>query len=266
MKTQARKAQKKMRWMASAAPQKQSDGAPTIQHADNQGETIQVKKMRKMMNNSLQPKLLNALQTKTNNSLQVKQLTTFQRIANKSPQAVQLQAMSGSLSESAVQRMVVPYTRKDLGFPDPAATFADETIGLVKYQRPSGMAYSKNDGDDTGSIKHHVPWNWIAVNLKLMIEGKTRKQVYNTLNPIREYLGVSNGGFNPTAGRAQFDCWVESVFEGICDWEENLFKHSVSSGDGGGTKLDVPGDSGVFYRVDVARKKLEYVGLGGKPL
>lgn len=168
--------------------------------------------------------------------------------------------------EEVLQRMVTVYNRKDLGHEDDAETFGDETIGLVKYERPNKMVYTKTDGDNTGSIKHYVPWNWIANNLKSLMEGKKRKDVYTELEAIRQYLGVAKPGGNPAASRAEFDSWVESVFEGICDWEENLFKHSVSSGDGRGTKLDTPDNVTALARVEIAKRKLEYLGLGGKPI
>ncbi|MEE9361197.1 MAG: DUF4157 domain-containing protein [Cellulophaga sp.] len=162
-----------------------------------------------------------------------------------------------------IQPMLACYTMNDVqpGKEDPSTDFENETILNIRYQRPSSMHYTKTDGDDAGSIKHYVPHQWICKNLINSIEGLTRQEAIGKLTLMLGVLGLTLPALNWKT-RIGFDVWVETAFDNICDWEENLYKHSDSSGDGAGTKIDEPNDAGVKARVDAAKAKLEAIGLG----
>ena len=163
--------------------------------------------------------------------------------------------------ESSEQRHVVqaqftPQSRKHLGHDDPATEWLDETIGNVVMERSNNMNYTKTDGDNSGSIKHYVPYNWIMKNIadKYVI-GYKRHTVVANLVGILKSLGLEMPGSYPE-NPADFDALIRDSVYLICDWEENLFKHLSSSGDGGGTKLDTPNDPGVLARVQAAQTAL----------
>lgn len=148
-----------------------------------------------------------------------------------------------------------PQTRKHLGHDDQAQNWLDETIGNVVIDRPaSNPPYSKTDGDNSGSLKHYVPYNWIMKNIAdNHVIGHTRRTVVANVSSLLRRIGLPALGqpINP----ADFDTSIRDSVYAICDWEENLFR-SASSGDARGTRLDVPNDPGVLARVQLARAAL----------
>jgi hypothetical protein len=70
-----------------------------------------------------------------------------------------------------------PQTRRHLGYADPAQNWLDKTIGNVVIDRPvNNTQYTKTDGDNSGSLKHYVPYNWIMKNIAdNYVIGKTRR-------------------------------------------------------------------------------------------
>lgn len=148
-----------------------------------------------------------------------------------------------------------PQTRKHLNHDDPAQNWLDETIGNVVIDRPaSNPPYSKTDGDNSGSLKHYVPYNWIMKNIAdNHVIGRTRRAVVANVSGLLHRIGLPALG-QPTSP-ADFDTSIRDSVYAICDWEENLFK-SASSGDARGTRLDVPNDPGVLVRVQRARAAL----------
>ncbi|UOB59097.1 hypothetical protein MRS60_20175 [Burkholderia pyrrocinia] len=156
-----------------------------------------------------------------------------------------------------------PQTRKHLGHDDQAQNWLDETIGNVVIDRPaSNPSYTKTDGDNSGSLKHYIPYNWIMKNIAdNHVIGQTRRTVVANVSGLLRRIGrqALHLPINP----ADFDTSIRDSVYAICDWEENLFR-SASSGDGRGTRLDVPNDRGVLARVENARAKLG--DLANQPL
>ncbi|MFD2673240.1 hypothetical protein [Marinicrinis sediminis] len=168
---------------------------------------------------------------------------------------------------SPIQRMLIPYTRKDLGFEDTGKEFLKETVAMVKYARPgiSGsakmIADSFGDGDKEGSYKHYVPHHAIFEKLMPNIQFKTREQIIVYLTGVMNKLKIKPSPLKPTEIRAAFDAWVEHAVESICDYGGNLYRWSTSSGDGNGTKVDAPtGNPKLLNRLET-HKKLLYGAL-----
>ncbi|CAB3746301.1 hypothetical protein LMG29660_00159 [Burkholderia puraquae] len=156
-----------------------------------------------------------------------------------------------------------PQTRKHLGHDDQARDWLDETIGNVVLDRPvSNPSYTKTDGENSGPLKHYVPYNWIMKNIAdNYVIGVTRRQAVANVSGLLHRIGRPALGL-PT-DPADFDTSIRDSVYAICDWEENLFKSS-SSGDARGTRLDVPNDPGVLARVGQAQASLG--DLANRPL
>jgi hypothetical protein len=153
-----------------------------------------------------------------------------------------------------VQRMVICYTHADLVHGVVRGPFDDEVIGQVIYQRPSGIAYHGSDGSNTGSIKHHVPYNWIVKNLiDNHIEGKTRKEAAVSLSLVLARLKIQPPAYPREPIVASYNAWIDEVVTSICDWQANLFRDEPSSTDHAGTTLDEPSDPAAKLRVATAR-------------
>ncbi|WP_442778453.1 hypothetical protein [Burkholderia sp. BE12] len=148
-------------------------------------------------------------------------------------------------------------------YDDQAQNWLDETIGNVVIDCPvSNPRYSKTDGDNNGSLKHYVPYNWIMKNIAdNHVIGQTRRTVVANVSALLGRIGLPALG-QPT-NPVDFDTSIRDSVYAICDWEENLFR-SASSGDARGTRLDVPNDPGVLARVQQARTALG--GLANPPL
>lgn len=162
-------------------------------------------------------------------------------------------------NKPVLQGQFTPYSFQDQGYPDPegATTWLEETIGNVVFARSNNMNYTKTDGNNTGSIKHYVPYNWLMKNIADdLVIGSQRDTVIVNLKMELTSLGLGWPDGNPEENRAGFDAWVRDVVYIICDWEENLYKHSISTGDGNGSKLDDPADPVVKARVEAARLRL----------
>lgn len=170
--------------------------------------------------------------------------------------------------QGPVQRFAACYTNTDMGYEDPHAAdgYWHQTIGFVRYARVGGIVYTLGDGTNTGSIKHYVPSNWISKNLiDDHIQGKRRGEVHTRLTAILNGLGLAVPGY-PVELKVGFDAFVSDAIDSISDYEQNLFRDVPSSGDGGGTTLDVPTDAGVLGRVEQARNALLRFGIAHPPL
>lgn len=165
-----------------------------------------------------------------------------------------------------IQRMVICYTRTELGRPQaPNTSFDDEIIGQVIYARPSDLQYVGTDGSNTGSIKHHIPYNWIIKNLiDDCLEGKTRKEAAVALSLVLVRLRLQPPPLPREPFAASYNAWVDEVITSICDWPQNLFRDEPSSGDHRGTTIDMPGDAAVALRVTQAAAA--YRELARQPL
>jgi hypothetical protein len=151
------------------------------------------------------------------------------------------------------QRMLICYMRADVAYGEVRGAFDDEIIAQVIYQRPSGIVYTGSDGSNSGSIKHHVPYNWLVKNLiDGHIEGKTRKQAAVSLSLVLARLKIQPPAYPREPLPANYNLWVDEVVTSICDWQQNLFRDEPSSGDHRGTTLDTPNDPAVLLRVQAA--------------
>lgn len=156
---------------------------------------------------------------------------------------------------NVLQGQFTPYSFSDLGHAEPEGVvpWMEETIGNVVFHRVDNMVYTKTDGDNTGSIKHYVPYNWIMKNIAdELVIGFQRDIAIVNLQIQLTSMGLAWPAGDPSHSRASFDAWMRDAVYLICDWEENLFRHSVSSGDGRGTRLDIPADPAVLVRVQGA--------------
>jgi len=223
------------------------------QHADDGHSSKQVggKSVFKFLDNS--PRAISSarMQLMANNTPRVGRVAQLQALAD----GYSSQRWPEKAGEGVVQAQFTPQSRKHLGHEDPADHWLDETIGNVVMHRLDNMHYTKTDGDNTGSIKHYVPYNWIMKNIAdKHVIGYQRHTVVARLATILEHLGLDLPGSYPE-NPADFDALISNSVYMICDWEENLFK-SGSTGDHGGTQLDIPHDPAVLTRVNAAKGAL----------
>jgi hypothetical protein len=158
---------------------------------------------------------------------------------------------------AVAQRLLVCYMRADVLHGEARGAFEDEIIAQVIYARPSDTIYTGTDGSNTGSIKHHVPHNWILKNLiDNHIEGKSRREAAVSLSLVLVRLRIQPPALPREAIAASYNAWVDEVVTSICDWQPNLFKDIPSSGDHRGTAIDTPSDPAARLRVQTAATAL----------
>lgn len=153
--------------------------------------------------------------------------------------------------DGVIQRMVQPISWSDhFNVADPqnaTGRFLEERILYFRYQRPSISNDTKaavdgiNDGEQAGTYKHYIPYDRIFQKMVADMESMTRGHIIGYLDTALDQLGIGdNSNLEPQKSRVEFDSWVTWAMEEICDWPQNIFRWSASSGDARGTAVDTP--------------------------
>jgi hypothetical protein len=159
-------------------------------------------------------------------------------------------ALSRSLAEHRVlQRMITPYTLKDLGQIEDVASWRAETIVAMRTQR-SGISdavkktvIGRPNGGLGGDFRHFVPYDRIDKQLYGLLVGKTREECIKLLEKWLDALGIKDeSGMGPLGNRMAFDAWFSWTYEAICDWPMNIYQ-GPHYGDHAGQTLDVAKDA-----------------------
>lgn len=160
--------------------------------------------------------------------------------------------------KAVAQRMTNPYTAEELGFPGPPATFPNQIIQLIVYQRAQipghviGTVNGHIDNEPGHTLnKHYIPHMRIINNLINMFQGLNRTAIVAQATAILGVLGLPIPAGTPLTFRAQFDIWLDDAFVTIAD-NPNIIFRGPSTGDHGGTTLDNPA-GGINSAAQIAR-------------
>ncbi|KAF8302593.1 hypothetical protein DL93DRAFT_493955 [Clavulina sp. PMI_390] len=181
-----------------------------------------------------------------------------------------------NLQPPTESKMLVPYTRREIGHADGAANWLGETVATIVSSRDASWDATRyhqailnfGDSDAAGTWCHHIPYARIMHTLINEMEGRTRQQIldgFRGVGPnfnggILGALGLPNNtpGFGagapalPTDNRVAFDTFVTWACEAICDWPNNQWR-GTGLGDNGGRNIDYPVAGSTHHAALVAR-------------